>query len=76
MKTSEIKKEARKLLNTIFYKAMESDDKEVWKKTLAFIDCKITQLENWDRGQDMFIWRNAKQQFVFEFWKKFINASK
>lgn len=46
MKTSEIKKEARKLLNTIFYKAMESDDKEVWKKTLAFIDCKITQLEN------------------------------
>ena len=73
MKTSEIKKEARKLLNTIFYKAMESEDKEVWKKVLAFIDSKISELENWDRGEEMFIWRNAKQQFVFEFGKKFIS---
>ena len=73
MKTSDIKKEARKLLDTIFYKAIESDDKEVWKKTLAFIDSKIIILENWDRGEEMFIWRNVKSQFVYLFGKKFIS---
>lgn len=73
MKTSEIKREARNILNTIFYKVLESTDKEDWKKCLAFIDSKIFKLENWDRGEEMFIWRNVKSQLTFEFGKKFIS---
>jgi hypothetical protein len=46
MKTSDIKKQAREVISNIFYKAIESDDKEVWKKSLAFIDTKIQTLES------------------------------
>ena len=73
MKTSEIKSEAKKIINSIFATLIKSDNKEDWKKAIEFIDKKINELEKWTRGNEMFIWRNVKSQIIFLFGKKFIS---
>ena len=73
MKTSDIKKEAKNIINTIFTAVIKSDNKEDWKKAIVYIDDKITDLEISTRGEEMFIWRGVKNQITFLFGKKFIN---
>ena len=72
MKTSEIKAEAKDILNTIFVAVLASDSKDDWKKAINFIDDKIFKLECGERWSEMFIWRKVKNLITFEFWKKFI----
>ena len=72
MKTSEIKKEAKNIIETIFTAVIKSDTKEDWKKAIEYIEKKILELESWDRWWEMFIWRNVKNQVIFLFGKKFI----
>ena len=76
MKTSEIKTEAKKIINSIFATLIKSENKEDWKKAIEYIDKSIFQLENWDRWEEMFIWINVKSQIIFLFWKKFISKWK
>ena len=72
MLKSEITKWGTEILKTVFAGVLKSDDKEVWKKAISFMDSKIQQLEATTRGEDMFFWRNAKFQMLNKFGKKFI----
>jgi hypothetical protein len=73
MKTSEIRKEAKKVIADIFYKVVESEDKELWLKAFTMISNKIEALSNGDRGEQMFIWKSVKSQIATAYGKKFIS---
>lgn len=72
MLKSEIHKWGSEILKTIFANVIKSDDKEIWRKAISFIDSKIKELENWIRGEDMFFWKDAKFQILNKFGKKFL----
>lgn len=74
MKASEINKEAEKIIKQIFCAVLVNDDKKVWKKSMDFIDEKIYKLENWDRGSEMFIWKQVKWKMNNRYGKKFITS--
>lgn len=69
---SEIKTEAKSIIKSIFNAVTVSKDKDVWKKAFTFIDDKIYKLENWDRGLEMFAWREVKAMLNAKFGAKFI----
>lgn len=73
MKIKDIQKEASNIINTVFIWLKKNDNKEARIKAISFIDTKIKTLENWDRWEAMFIWRNVKQKVTNLFGKKFIS---
>lgn len=72
MKISEIQKEAKNIIADIFSTVIKSENKEDWVKALNFIVTKIFMLENWERGEALFYWREVRRQMTDKFWKKFI----
>lgn len=72
MKKSEITKWAKEIINTIFNWVIISEDKEIWRKAISFIDSKIKTLELNTRWEEMFLWRDVKFQMLNKFGKKFI----
>ena len=71
MKTTEIKLEAEQIIKDLFFKVLESNDKEVWKKAIEFINRKTDDLElNCWEGK--FIWRKVRNIMTSKYWKKFI----
>jgi hypothetical protein len=73
MLKSEITKEAKVVINTVFAGMLKSDDKEVWKKAISFADQKVQTLEATVRGTEMFIWRSVKFHLLSRFGRKFIS---
>jgi hypothetical protein len=72
-KISEISKEGRDIVKTVFAGVIKSDLREDWKKAIDFATSKISQLENGERGQEMFNWRSAKKHLLSLYGKKFIS---
>lgn len=72
IKTSEIKKEAKEIINKIFAAVIIDNDKEKWKSAMVFIDKKIVELENGERGFEMFAWQEVKKEINRKFGAKFI----
>ncbi|RAL56485.1 hypothetical protein BLM37_03160 [Candidatus Gracilibacteria bacterium GN02-873] len=72
MKISEIQKEAKNIIADIFPLVVKSDNKEDWIKALNFIVTKIFMLENGERGEALFYWREVRRQMTDKFGKKFI----
>lgn len=71
MKYSEISVEANQIISTIFKEVIKSDNKEVWKKAIDFIQNKISDLsKKWD--SDRFIWESVLRKVSSQFGKKFI----
>lgn len=71
--TKELTREANSLIKDIFYRVIESDDKELWKKAIGSIDTHIKKLEHGDRGVALFVWIRAKQLMANRYGKKFIS---
>ena len=76
MKKSEITNEAKKILKTLFNNAIESNNKEDWKKAINAIDNHINKLKQKrhieDIGMNLFIWDSVKFNILKMFGKKFI----
>ena len=72
MNKNDINIEAKKIINTIFKPLLENDNKDDWQKWIDFILNKITKLEEWERGEELFIWRWVRNKISYLYWKKFI----
>lgn len=73
IKTSEISKQGREIVKTIFAGVTKSDIRSDWQKAIDFATSKISQLENGERGEEMFNWRSAKKHLLSLYGKKFIS---
>ncbi len=71
MKTSEIKKEAKNLINDVFKALLENNDKDTWKKAMNFINETVAKKEA-TCADDKFIWREVRSQISTLFGKKFV----
>lgn len=74
MKISEYRKLANITIKDIFSEVIKSDDKEIWKKALMAIDIIIIKYEQWQRGENMFVYREVKKIMSSKYWKKFIKS--
>lgn len=84
MKTSEIKLEAKSLIDTVYKFVLKTDDKAVWKKAMESMEAKIYDLDirilkGSQKGEDTVpylqkrnVWDSAKKQFNVLYGKKFI----
>lgn len=72
MEKKDIDKKAEEIINTIFKALLENDNKDDWQKWIDFILNKITKLEEWERGEELFIWRWVRNKVSYLYWKKFI----
>jgi len=71
MKNSEIYIEAKKLINDLFYLVIKSEDKEIWKKAIKFIE-EQTKNPKYIWTEQKFIWNTTLFIVSNLYWKKFI----
>lgn len=74
MKKSDIRHEAKDIISTVFSAVLASDDKEKFKKAIAFSLEKVSKLELGDRGKEMFVWREVTRQLTNMFGMRFIKG--
>lgn len=70
--TTQIQKEANKIIKDIFSWVLKCDNKEKWEKAFNYCNKEIIISENWDRWLKMFAWRKVYKILIKKYWIKFI----
>lgn len=71
MKTVDIVLWAEWIIQDLFSRVLISEDKEVWKKAISFINTKVEDLEK-NCWEWKFIWRKVRSIMTHKYGKKFI----
>ena len=72
MKQSEIRAKGKKIIETVFAGALNSKEKEVWKRAIAGAQNHVAKLKAMNDPETLWVWESALSQLANKFGNKFI----